>query len=66
MTKICEVTKVTGAYAGLVLSEEDRREAERAFGEFDRSASLVILPGRRLDDGRGAYENGLIDLVKDL
>jgi hypothetical protein len=26
----------------------------------------MVLPERRLDDGRGAYENGLIDLVKDL
>jgi hypothetical protein len=50
----------------LVLEGQERCEAERAFVEFDRSAGLVVLPERRLDDGRGAYEIGLIDLVKDL
>jgi hypothetical protein len=46
--------------------DEDRLEAERIFAESDRPKGLMVLPERRLDDGRGAYEKGLIDLVKDL
>jgi hypothetical protein len=46
--------------------EEDRPEVERIFAESDRSPGLVVLPERRLDDGSGVYEKGLIDLVKDL
>jgi hypothetical protein len=49
-----------------VLEEEDRLEAERVFAKSDPSSALVVLPERRLDDGSGVYEKGLIDLVKDL
>ncbi|MBS4729702.1 hypothetical protein MSM1_15580 [Mycobacterium sp. SM1] len=47
--------------------DEDRDEAERVFAASDRSSGLVVLPERRrLDDGSGVYEKGLIDFVKDL
>ncbi|SCX32937.1 hypothetical protein [Mycolicibacterium fluoranthenivorans] len=48
------------------MADESRREAEQLFAKFSESDGLVILPQRRLDDGRGVYEKGLIDLVKDL
>lgn len=48
------------------MDDDDRRHAEQVLAGFDQSVDLVVLPERRLDDGRGVYEKGLIDLLKDL